>query len=245
MCDEFDKIQTGDVVVMSSITPFAVFVKWCVASEYNHVAVAVRIDESVLPKIKVVKNKGLLCLIEFNGDDYKNILTGEIHHGNRLIVFSDIILKYKKIAIRKLHKKYYTKNFESDITKFIYKYCNHLSKMDFTILFFKIIGLELNNDEKNENPNFCSELTAKFYGDLIKGSIDTNYQNLLPHNFISNKYNHIFEQDLIIVKNEYHEVMDFFHNGLFWVLALIILIVIIGVCIFCAKKVYKVKREKF
>ena len=49
MNDKIDDIYTGDVVLMSSITPFAVVVKWCVASEYNHIAIAVRIDETMLP----------------------------------------------------------------------------------------------------------------------------------------------------------------------------------------------------
>ena len=127
---KYDQIQTGDVVLLSSITTFAIIVKWTNFTEFNHVAVAVRIRSEKLPEIKVVKTGGTLCLIEFNGDDFKNVLTGQIHHGNRLVLLDDIIAKYKRISYRRLHHLHYSSNFNNKIKDFIKKYCNTIIAMD-------------------------------------------------------------------------------------------------------------------
>lgn len=239
-----EEITTGDAILMSSITTFAVIVKWSTMSEFNHAAVAVRVNPDCLPKIEVQKENGLLCLIEFNGDDVKNILSGEIHHGNRLVKFDDITSKYKRIAYRKLDSKYYTDEFEEKIEGFIQKYCNHLTRMDVLNPMMGVLGLELAKTNNEEMPAFCSELAAKFYGDLIPGSVDTNYKNLLPHHFGTTKYNHLFSSDVTDFINQYHPVMDFFHSKLFWVLVIIVLIIVIILFIFGARKVYYIYCNK-
>jgi hypothetical protein len=233
--DKYDQIQTGDVILMSSITPFAIVVKWSICSEYNHVSIAVRIDKDYLPNIKVVKRGGMLCLIEFNGDLIKNVLTGKNHKGNRLVVFNDIIDKYKRLSFRKLDRIHYTDQFERKVEDFIYKYCNHVTEMDVMTPILCILGLQLNIDEYNNHPEFCSELAAKFYGDLIPGSIKDPYKSLLPPHFAGKKYNNLFSSDVRDLKNEPHAVMDFFHSVYFWIIIAIILIILF---IYCTKKVY-------
>src|SRR5688572_3307687 len=101
-----DTIETGDVVLLSSVTPFAILVKWAINSIWNHVAIAARIDKSKLPEIIVVPTGGTLCLIEFNGDDITSVLTNRIHHGNRLIEFEDMLDKYKMIGVRKIKPEF-------------------------------------------------------------------------------------------------------------------------------------------
>jgi hypothetical protein len=237
---KYDDIQTGDVVLLSSITTFSVVVRWGVGSEFNHVGICIRIDPSKLPEIKIKKNKGLLCILEFNGDDFSSVLTGKIQYGNRLSKLSDVIEKYKRVAYRRLNHIHYTFDFKEKIRKFLIKYCYDSSPMDLvTPALNAMLGLELKQDDTDYHPTFCSELSAKFYGDLIPGSIKTNYKNLLPHHFVGKKYDHLFESKTIDVKNEYHYLMDFFHSSTFWIIIFLILIVIIILFIFLGKKAYK------
>jgi len=238
---KYDDIITGDVVLLSSITPFAVLVKWGTASEYNHVAVAVRIEQDFLPKIKVIKTGGILCLIEFNGDDFKNIITSEIHHGNRLVLFSDLISKYKKISYRRLKSEHYTINFEKNIEDFIYKYCNHITQMDKYTPIMNVFGISVEQRNADEAPKFCSELTAKFYGDLIPLSINIPYNKHLPSHFGGNRYNNIFEDQTTDAKDEHHCMMDFFDSPLFWIIVILLIILLF---IYCTRKIYKVYCDK-
>jgi hypothetical protein len=237
---DYDDIHTGDVILLSSITPFSVLVRWGIGSEFNHVGVCIRIDESVLPEIKIKRKNGLLCVLEFNGDDFVNVLTNKIHYGNRLIKLSDMYDKYKRIAYRKLNRKYYSREFKEKVRNFIIKYCYDTSSMDMvTPAFNALFGLELKNDDIDYHPTFCSELSAKFYGDIIPGTITTNYKNLLPHHFLNKKYDHLFETGKIDVKNEYHYLMDFFHSKVFWLIIFFLLFLLIVLFIFLGNKVYK------
>src|SRR6202008_3240079 len=142
--------ETGDILLMSSITPFAVLVKWALASEYNHVAVAVRIDPLHLPDIKVIPRGGKLCLIEFNGDNYKNVLTGEIHHGNRLVQLEEMWNKYKKIAIRKLNRIHINSDFYAKTERFVMENCLTVCQMDFCSPILSILGMP--SDQNRETP---------------------------------------------------------------------------------------------
>jgi hypothetical protein len=238
-------IHTGDVVLLSSITPFAVVVKWGAASEFNHVAVAVRIDLDVLPRLKIRKSKGTLCLIEFNGDDVVNVLTNQIHHGNRLVLMSDVINKYKRVSIKKIHDYLYNSSFKAAVKTFIQKHCNTLVAIDMlTPAINAMFGFELKKAVIDEPPSFCSELAAKFYGDILKGSITTNYKNILPHQFASKKFNHIFKDRLIDIKNTPHTTMDFLHSPLFFIILALIVIIIFILFIIIGTKIYKRKYKK-
>jgi hypothetical protein len=233
------KVETGDIILMSSITTFSVIVRWSNATDFNHCSIAVRIDENKLPEVKIVKTGGTLCAIEFNGDDYKNVLTGEIHHGNRLVVLNDMLSKYKRISVRKLKNEHYTEGFVERAKNFILKYCKHKVKIDMlTPALNSVFGLELKDDNSDQHPVFCSELTSKFYGDIINGSIKTNYKNLLPHHFVGSKYNHLFDSDVIDIKNEPHDVMDFMQSWVFLIILLLILIIIFILFVLIGRRVY-------
>ena len=224
MNDKIDDIYTGDVVLMSSITPFAVVVKWCVASEYNHIAIAVRIDETMLPEIKVMQKGGRLCLIEFNGDNFKNVLTGEIHHGNRLVEFTDLLPKYKKIAVRRLNPIYITDDFYRKTEHFIMENCLTLCKMDICSPILCVLGINQGIDR--EMPQFCSELVSKYYQTTIPGSIECSIDWLPPHYDITNKdLEKLFIGDELVVIETPHVYMDFFWSP--WILVLVVVIIII------------------
>jgi hypothetical protein len=230
-----DQIQTGDVVLMSSITPFAIVVKWCLASEYNHISVAVRIDESFLPDIKVVPTGGKLLLLEFNGDNYKNILTNQIHHGNRLVQLEDLLPKYKKIAVRKLNPIYLSDQFYTDTERFIMENCLSICKMDICSPIFCIFGI--GKEENRETPQFCSELVAKYYRTLIPGSLD-HQMKWLPSHFGQNndQLSSLFIGSEIVVKEVANSYMDLFWNG--WVFAIIVILTILiiyGIIKLCKK----------
>lgn len=221
-----EQIQTGDVVLMSSITPFAVLVKWCLASEYNHIAVAVRIDPIYLPDIKVVQNGGKLCLIEFNGDNYKNVLTGEVHHGNRLVELEDLLPKYKKISIRKLNPLHITSDFYYNTERFIMENCLTVCKMDICTPILCVLGVPQN--ENRETPKFCSELVAKYYRTVIPGSMDHTVKWLPSHYVSSNPIlNSIFAGSELNIKEIPNTYMDFFWSPWAVVLIIILLILII------------------
>jgi hypothetical protein len=219
-----DQVQTGDVVLMSSITPFAVLVKWCLASEYNHIAVAIRIDPTFLPDIKVVQNGGRLCLIEFNGDDYKNVLTNEIHHGNRLVQFTDLLDKYKKIEVLKLNPALVGKDFYKKTEHFIMENCLTICQMDLCTPILCILGIS--REENRETPKFCSELVTKYYQTLIPGSLDHTVKWLPSHFGKANSaIRSLFIEPGVIIKEIPHPYMDFFWNP--WAFGFIVILVIV------------------
>ena len=227
--EKLDFIQTGDVLLMSSITPFAILVKWTLASEYNHIAVAVRIDDSRLPDIKVVKKGGRLCLIEFNGDDYQNILTDQIHHGNRLVDLDDLWSKYKKLAIMRLNPIYYNKKFEKMTEIFIMENCLSVCKMDICQPILCVLGIGEN--KTRETPKFCSELVSKYYQTLIPGSIQ-DPSKWLPSHF--GRYNkdlgELFMGEEVVIKDEPHSTMDFFWSPWMVIIIFLVIIIVIYLC---------------
>lgn len=236
---QFDDIRTGDVVLMSSATPMSVIVRWGVFSDYNHSAVAVRIDMQQLPDIKIVRTGGTLCLVEFNGDDYVNLLTGEIHHGNRLVQMDPMIKKYRRIAIRHLHEYHYTESFVMRLRNFIFRYCRHKTDVQLAIpALNSIFAFDMPNDNSDNHPAFCSELSAKLYGDIISNSIQENYKKFLPHHFASNKYNHLFEVDTITVHECISPWTDFLHSKVFFVILFLIIIIVFILFVVLGRKVY-------
>jgi len=209
--EKYTNIETGDLILMSSITTFAIVVKFSLANEFNHVSVAVWIDPQYLPNIVVNRNTGILTLIEFNGDDYINVLTGMVHHGNRLVSLSEMDSKYKKLSVLKLQSKYKTHSFYKNVESFISEHCNYVVSMDHYTPILKVLGYETTNLESRV-PKFCSELSAKFYGDLIQDSNIKEYFKFLPTTFLQHKYSHIFESQLLNIKDLKHSGMDFWYS---------------------------------
>ena len=232
--EKYPNIETGDLILMSSITTFAILVKFSLASEFNHVSVAVWIDPTYLPNIVVNKNSGILTLIEFNGDDYTNILTNKLHHGNRLVSLSEMESKYKKLAVLKLQSKYKNNTFLKKVEGFIYENCNCLVSMDISTPILQVLGYNVESLAR-EAPKFCSELSAKFYGDLISDSKIKEYSKFLPNTFLQSKYSNIFESNYINFKDTPHSTMDFWYS---WgpILLLIFILIVIFLCI--SNKIY-------
>jgi len=200
----FDSFKTGDLLLNSSTGAFATVVQYVTFSDYNHSTVTVRIDMSYLPKIKIVREGGKLFLIELIKDiKFPKLILWESQYIN------------KKVERFPLKDKYYTKEFEQNLTHFLNIHCvllRFINKPD--------IYVEKNPESsqlkhkfqlrRNNLPtaicSICSELTASIYLTCLpEETKNRKYEPYLylPRTYSNKKhrFNHLFEQGIIVYSN--------------------------------------------
>jgi hypothetical protein len=154
-------IKTGDTLLFSGNTTTAFLIKFFTASDYNHIGIAVRLDENK----RVCKRSGKLYVLEVNAISRYDIMSEKYVKGIALTDYDDLVGNYNIISLRKLDEKYKKKGFCRRIETFIDKYkgINYNSTLGPIIGVW--IGCPIAGIQK-ENEMFCTEMVVYFYRDV-------------------------------------------------------------------------------
>lgn len=233
-----DQFKTGDLCVAKTLGKFASFIRFLTISEYNHVCVAIRIDPTVLPRIKVVRTGGKLLFLEKS----KNPETGNIERVIRVNVMNNINL------IRlPLKDEFYSAEFENRIEQLIYLTA---FKLELVIGEYQKIQKPQNyrytiNPEARSQlipviKNVCSENSADFYHITLPDNYDKTIIPavvFVPQTFLGakgNPYYKLFDNSQMLFQND---IPNYYWLDL--IILVIIIIILIVLCYFGFRFLYR------
>jgi hypothetical protein len=222
----WDSFKTGDLCISKTSGKYASFIRGVTNSNYNHSCVAIRIDTTKLPEIKILRTGGALLFIEG-----QNLI-----HDNRRLTVN--FMQNEKVLKLSLDDKYYTSEFEEKVLELLYT-------------DIKEIILELDKPKKVKIPNgfnseshrfdkkqsirklrvLCSEYSANFYNITLNSHLDKNPvlpQLFTPENFLNqskNPYYKLFNSQTLVYDANVSN-----YDGLkliFYIILIIILIYLI------------------
>lgn len=243
---KLDKINTGDVIISTFNSLLGYGIRVFTDCEYNHIFIAVRIDPSYLPKIKILKKGGLLCVLENKiGATHRN---DKYYH---LILRVLPIYEHYKFLYRPLKKKLYTDDFYQKMTDYIYNNTIEFLDNDKKINYIsdvighssKIVPHSTRTNlyiYSSITANVCSEVTYSFYKYCFDDKINYNRMLYAPKHFLSPNFDDIFD-DAILLGDKSNVVMNSINYcGLGCLtLILIIFLIIVSILYVFSRKKYK------
>ena len=160
-----DSVKTGDVILCSSNTPTATVLRLFTGSLYNHVGVAIRLDDAK-NIILDARPDSKLCVMEINTMARHNILTGTVMKGMTLSDFEWVQVRYNQMAVRRMDDSLRQPALIPLIWAFIRRY--HGYEFASGLMPFISVWAEypLSGISRGRNM-FCSEKTAYFYDECV------------------------------------------------------------------------------
>ena len=181
--NSFSEIRTGDLLLVSDYSPLAPIGRFLTSSEYNHSTVAVRLDTSVLPEIKLSAGGELFI---FEKIAFRSVLLKEIPDYS----------KANKILRLPLKAEYYTKDFEDKLTNFLNSTCKSIQYKNKE---FKIQRKDKDYPVRSHPQIFdilCSEISFSLY----YATLDLKDQQIpwviAPSDFLN--FNYLFDQTRLV-----------------------------------------------
>jgi hypothetical protein len=167
--DNRASIKTGDVLLFSGNSPTGFLLRTFVSSEWNHSGIAVRfttkIDEKTKLPVKTISltEEGELYVLETN----TGVRRDNIHNVDIIGAgFSEaewVFKKYNRIAVRRLHDVFRTK----ELARLTMIFANKTRGSKFpsgSAPFLGVwLGIPLVDNEDKGTDMFCSELMAHYY----------------------------------------------------------------------------------
>jgi len=167
--DNRNKIRTGDVLLFSGSTTTAFLIKFFSSSKYNHMGIAVRLDDN-----KRVTNEltGRLFVLEINAIKRYDVISEKYTEGLALTDYDDVIKNYNDIYVRHIDESYIRNNFCQKIETFLKEHANVNYSSTLGPIIGVWLGCPLSGIKREKDEMFCSELSAYFYLDVC-GRIPT------------------------------------------------------------------------
>src|SRR5438445_10325155 len=109
---DFGRFKTGDLCITRTLGKFASLIRGITISNYNHVCIAIRVDPKFLPRLKIVRDGGVILFLE----KAKNPRTGEIGRILRPNLMQNI-----KVLRLPLKDNLYTPQFVENMTRLLYQ----------------------------------------------------------------------------------------------------------------------------
>jgi len=217
----YGELSTGDILIYSSSDYFSNITKLITWSEYNHVAIVLRIDSTHLPQIKILENGGDLFILE-SITNLLNLFPNKFTFKIKKMDINSCKIMYRKI--RETHK---TTNFYIRLINYIQSNVVEIHKSDKIINDVKVIGS--NNDKiipipthesNNYTSAYCSNLSMGFYNYTLNLNIlDFNYY---PRDFLDPKLDYIFESSKLLEDQSYNYKVFLFICTLIFIVILCI-----------------------
>lgn len=219
---EYDGFKTGDLLVNSSHGTLAEIIKNITFNDYNHVTMAVRLDITVLPRIKIVRDGGTMFIVEITKHlKYPTIFIRQSRYRN-----------YKVIRYP-LRDELYTNDFVKQLKKFIKYNCVKIEMLDDS--FVSVQPPDNNNDFRLRCQRcpaaigtICSELIFSIYKYCFPTIVDDTYNPILilPRSFVYDDKNPCRQLFLEAIQTK-DQLSSMHYDMLVVVLLLIILALII------------------
>lgn len=168
--DNRNSIKTGDVVLFSNNSPTGFLLRTFVSSVWTHSGIAVRFiitpDPTAPNGLKrevSLTEEGELYILETNTGIRRDDIGGVNMLGAGFSRAEWVFMKYNRIAVRRLHDVFRTKQL-ADLTLEFYDK-NKGSRFPSSSLPFLGVWLGISLAEKDplKNEMFCSELMAHYY----------------------------------------------------------------------------------
>lgn len=218
-----NNIKTGDLILVSDYGPLSPLVKVFTLCEYNHSAVAIRLDFSALPEIKLSTNED-----------------GELFVLDK-ISLKDVTLKQiptytgvNKVLRLPLKKELQTQEFEDNLTKFLYRTCDVIEYKGTKITVQKR-STDLPTREHNKFYDmFCSEITFSLYYACFQNRLNQSLPSLItPKSLLF--FNQLFEKSSIIYQNP---EANYRHLWLAAIVFLVLIILLYLIFRYICRKIY-------
>lgn len=164
--------KTGDVLLFSGNSPTGFLLRTFVSSEWNHSGIAVRIisytnKSNKLKKVISLTEEGDLYILETNTGERKDDIYGSNIIGAGFSRADWVFSKYNKIAVRKLHEIFRTKELSNLTADFYNKYRGNKFPSSSLPFIGVWLGIPLVDKEQASNEMFCSEIMAHYYAHCI------------------------------------------------------------------------------
>jgi hypothetical protein len=204
-----NEVKTGDVLLVSCNTFAGGILKVITLTPFNHIDVAIRIDESYLPRIKILKTGGTLCILQAKCP-FKTVLQKLKY---RLVLRKiDINTTNKQYICRSVKEEIYNDSFFQKVVNYIgsniveFNENEKISAVDNVIdCTDKTIPLTIRNKDHFLSPkssNICSELAFSFYSYTVGHNIfKTDKYVILPHHFTEPNFNDFFDSEKMLKQN--------------------------------------------
>ena len=179
-CNEND-IYTGDILLYQSNLPSASVQRLFTKSMWNHVGIAVRLNDPNDYNTVISGNKGFLCSMDFINAMTPDVITRTLSTGLVIIPISVMRLRYSRIAVRPLLDKYRDYYIISKILNHIEKYKHDKFVTNPLTMLGPILGTSLKTETFS---SFCSENVGYFLINMGE-SIHSHHLGILaPRDFI-------------------------------------------------------------
>jgi len=172
--DNRDTIRTGDVLLFSGNTPTGFLLRTFVSSEWNHSGIAVRFitvpdasNNNGFRKEVSLTEEGELYILETNTGMRKDDILGINIVGAGFSRCDWIIHKYNKIAVRRLHTVFRTRELADLTLNFANIYRGSRFPTSSLPFIGVWLGIPLADKEIGNNEMFCSEIMAHYYAHTI------------------------------------------------------------------------------
>lgn len=251
-------IRTGDVLLFSSNTGTAFVVRFCTSTEWNHVAVAVRINSN---KQITIDGTGELYVLEINTFSRLDAITGKMQIGAAYSEFQWVAERYNRVAVRPMRDKYRTHILTDHIPQFYKKYSG--SKFTEMPVDYIRAGLDIHNGTEKEHKNtdsmFCSEYVARFYLECVLPSVNyvdgilyDSYLDVLfgekcphvPELYIPAHYSLDYCRNCLVLEDKIYNAYIQYENWFIVILVpLIMAIAVIVLILICLQLVHAYHRK--
>lgn len=217
-----DSIKTGDLILQSFGGFLSPIIRFVTLSDYHHSTVAIRLDPTYFPDLKIVRTGGELFVLEAKLDKSEKWVVDSLKDPNGFD-------KSFKVLILPLKDEFYTKEFEKHVINFIQSNCRYILTKNQEIKVKKIVTDKYQRIHTNKYQGvLCSERVAAFYYRCLHDKINMNYINFLiaPHHFVQkeNMLNLIFKENYVF--------RDIQNNNDRYGMLIIILILVILILLF-------------
>lgn len=233
---DFSQFKTGDLCISRTLGKFASLIRGITISNYNHVCIAIRIEPKYLPRLKIVREGGVILFLE--KVTYKK--TGEVGRTLRINLMENV-----KVLRLPLKDELYTPEFEQKITQLLYQTAHTVELKQKEYIEIRREPIQKLKSYSRSLPlpyieNACSENTADFYFNTLYKHIDKNIipaSVFVPQTFLvseGNPYYNLFESVQIIYDSN--------PNDNYWlelIVSIIIIILILCIMYFFLRYLYR------
>jgi len=223
-----DKVETGDILIYSSINNTSFGISFLTKSIYTHVGIAlwadidinVNIDNKINIHKNDNKNKKLLIFETDMGDGkFDYIKLKNVKNNVRLISIDENLKNVNKIYVRKLNitkdEQFYIK-----LYNFINEYKDIPYEKDNITIFSIMLGINKRNNNDKLKSAICTEVVYHYLSDIT----NLKFNKVYYPKYFAKEYS---ESDLNNILGEQYKIYDADFGTYFIAFLLLILFVII------------------
>jgi len=209
-----DKVETGDILIYSSINNTSFGISFITKSLYTHVGIAIWVDMNVNLKIdnniSIVHSKNnvgkKLLIFETDGGkslyDYLNLKN--ISNNVRLVSVENNLENVNRIYLRKLNIKK-DAEFYKKLENFIYKYKDIPYESDHITILSMMMGINNRKKNKEMKSAICTELVYTYLTEVANLQIDKkfSYPKYYSMRYSNKDINDVLMDQITIYKSTY------------------------------------------